>query len=246
MSYRLLAEHYDTLWGEYAAKAAASRQRILGRLIPQVRSACDLCCGTGTTAVALARLGIRMFAVDLSPEMCRAARKKARHAGVTVRVIRADMRDFRLPAQVDLVTCEFDALNHVPAKANLGRVARAVSAALRPQGWFYFDVNNSTALKTWPSTFFLERPGVAAVMHGGYNHERDSAWVDVELFVREGRCWRRRRERVEEVCWTTSEITCALRDAGFDKVRTWDGKQFFPDNPLVGRGRRTLYLAQKG
>jgi hypothetical protein len=36
------------------------------------------------------------------------------------------MRSFRLPEPVDLVLCEFDALNHVPRKADLARVARAI------------------------------------------------------------------------------------------------------------------------
>lgn len=246
MSYRWLAKHYDTLYAEYAGVAEAIRQRTLGDVLPRVRSACDLCCGTGTTAMALARRGVCMFAVDLSPGMCRAARAKARREGLPVQVIRADMRVFHLPQCVDLVLCEFDALNHVSEKADLGRVARAVSAALRPGGWFYFDVNNSVALRTvWPSTFFLDKPGVAAVMHGGYDREGDSAWLDVEWFIREGRCWRRHHERVEEVCWTTAEITLALRNAGFDIVRTWDGKTFFPDNALIRRGHRTFYLAQK-
>jgi cyclopropane fatty-acyl-phospholipid synthase-like methyltransferase len=47
-----------------------------------------------------------MFGVDLSPVMCRRAREKAREAGLPLRVIHADMREFRLPELVDLVTCE--------------------------------------------------------------------------------------------------------------------------------------------
>jgi hypothetical protein len=53
---------------------------VLGRILPHVEAACDLACGTGTTALNLARKGIRTYAVDLSPLMCRAARKKAARA----------------------------------------------------------------------------------------------------------------------------------------------------------------------
>ena len=65
-----------------------------------VESACDLACGTGTTALLLARRGIRMFGVDLSPAMCRLARQKARHAGLPLVVLQADMRSFRLLARI--------------------------------------------------------------------------------------------------------------------------------------------------
>jgi SAM-dependent methyltransferase len=65
--------------------------------------------------------------------------------------MRGDMRNFRLPERGDLVLCEFDALNHVPRKEDLARVANSVSRALRPGGHFFFDVNNRLAFeKFWP------------------------------------------------------------------------------------------------
>ena len=117
--YQWLAQHYDQLFSSFRSPIDAARQRVLGRILPRVESACDLACGTGTTAVALAREGIEMFAVDLSPVMCRLAREKAHRARLPLRVLCADMRRFRLPESVDLITCEYDALNHVPRKADL-------------------------------------------------------------------------------------------------------------------------------
>jgi SAM-dependent methyltransferase len=145
--YRWLAEYYDKLFTFHLPWFEAARQRVLGKILPRLESACDLACGTGTTALALAAKGIKMFAVDLSPAMCRIARRKARRARLPLGVLRADMRSFRLPEPVDLVLCEFDALNHVPRKADLARVARAVARALRPGGYFYFDVNNHLAFE---------------------------------------------------------------------------------------------------
>lgn len=132
----------------------AARERLLGRILPGVETACDLACGTGTTALALAREGIDMYAVDLSPRMCRLAREKAARARLPLHVVRGDMRSFRLPEAVDLITCEFDALNHVPRRADLRMVARAVARALRPGGHFFFDVNNSLGFERyWPAPF---------------------------------------------------------------------------------------------
>jgi SAM-dependent methyltransferase len=244
--YKWLARYYDRIFAFGRTWSAAARQQILGPILPHVESACDLACGTGTTALLLARQGIRMFAVDLSPEMCRIAREKARRARVPLRVLRADMRRFRLPEPVDLVTCEFDALNHVPRKADLALVAKAVARALRPGGHFYFDVNNRLAFRqAWPLTWFLEIPGAALVMHGGSDPARDRAWSDIEWFIREGRVWKRRREHVEEVCWSRSEIRSTLRDAGFGPIRSWDAGPFFGKTAGVRPGHRTIYLARK-
>ena len=243
--YKWLARYFDELFAFGRTWSAAARAKILEPILPGVESACDLACGTGSTALLLARRGVRMYAVDLSPDMCRIAGEKARRAGIELRVLRADMRSFRLPEQVDLITCEFDALNHVPRKPDLALVARAVARALRPGGYFYFDVNNRIALeRTFPLSWFLEKPGVAVVMHGGYDRKRGKAWSDVEWFIREVRLWRRHKEHVEEVCWTREEIRKALCAAGFVSVRAWDATPFFGKSPTMQPGYRTVYLAK--
>ena len=244
--YRWLAEYYDQLFTMYVPVYQAIRKRALGDVLPSVDSACDLACGTGRTAVELAGQGIKMYGVDLSPSMCRLAREKARRARLPVTVIQADMRDFRLPEPVDLVLCEGDALNHIPRKQDLALVARAVARALRPGGHFYFDVNNRLSFrKVWPGTWWVEKPAVALVMHGGYDRERDRGWTNVEWFIREGRLWRRRRERVEQVCWSQAEMRAALRRAGFERVRAWDEAPFMKAIPAMCPGCRTIYLARK-
>ena len=126
--YRLLAQHYDEIFAPFRAPLDRARRKILGRLLPNVERACDLCCGTGNTAIDLARRGMETFAVDLSPLMCRITREKARRAKAAIRVIRADMRDFRLPKPVDLITCEADALNHVGRRADLAKVVKGRSS----------------------------------------------------------------------------------------------------------------------
>lgn len=244
--YKWLARHYDEFFEAFRFPMDAARERILGPILPKVASACDLACGTGTTALGMARRGIRVCAVDLSPDMCRAAREKFRRARLPARAIRADMRSFRLPQPVDLVTCEYDALNHVPRKNDLGAVTRAVARALNPGGWFYFDVNNRAGFATyWRLTAFFERPGAVLIMRNGQDAAHDRAWCDVEWFFREGTLWRRRNERVDEVCWSAAEIRGALRAAGFGRIRAWDAAPFFGEASLITPGCRSVYLARK-
>lgn len=244
--YKWLAEYYDRHINFHLDWYEAARQEILGSILPGLESACDLACGTGTTAFILAKQGIKAWGVDLSPTMCRIARQKTRGLQLPVTIVRADMRAFQLAQPVDLVLCEFDALNHVPEKSDLALVALAVSRALRHGGHFYFDVNNRLAFQTlWPSTWWSEKPNVAFVMHGGYDREMDRGWTNVEWFFREGRLWRRRSERIEQVCWSAAEIKRTLREAGFDRIQSWDATPFFKTDPNIKPGCRTFYLARR-
>lgn len=243
--YRWLADYYDLIF-QVPAGFTTARKKILRPLWPQIQIACDLACGTGRTLVELAGRGVKVYGVDLSAGMCRAARTKLRKHGLQGRVFQADMRDFLLPEPVDLVTCEFDALNHIPEREDLAKVADAVSAALRPGGHFFFDVNNRGAfLNTWDEVWWNDLPGVAMVMHGGHEDSGLRAWCDVEWFVEEKNgLWRRHREHVEEVCWSEAEMRRALKSAGFDRVDVWDGYPFFRTR-FYAPGYRSFYLARK-
>jgi len=244
--YRWLAQYYDEIFSSSRLPFDAARERLLGRILPQVKTACDLGCGTGITALALARKGIQMHAVDISPLMCRLVRQKVVRAHLPVRVLRADMRDFQLPRPVNLVVCESDALNHVPRKADLRRVAKAVKRALNQGGYFFFDVNNSLGFQRyWSGTLWFEKPGFVIVMRNGHNRQANRAWSDVEWFIQDGRRWQRCHERVEEVCWDSDEIRRVLKETGFDQIRACDGAPFFKGNPEVTPGCRTIYLARK-
>jgi len=244
-AYRWLAEYYDVVFPPNESPMRRVRDTVLKKIMPNVQAACDLACGTGETALDFARAGIETFAVDVSPAMCRLAREKAMRERLSVHVIRADMRRFRLPQAVDLVTCESDALNHVGTKGDLLSVARAVARSLRPGGHFLFDVNNAPGFKKyWTGNVWVEKPGVSVVMRNGHSKNAHRAWSDLEWFIQDGERWVRYHERVEEVCWSRSEILRAMGQAGFASLRAWDAAPFFK-NPMVTRGCHTIYLARR-
>ncbi len=245
--YKWLAQYSDQLATSHRPVFAKARQQILGPVLPGMESVCDLCCGTGDTAIEFAKGGFKAYGVDLSPTMIRIAKEKAAKAGLAVRFTCADMRKFTLPQPVDLITCEFDALNHVPEKSDLSLVAQSAAKALRPGGYFYFDVNNLAAFENvWQLGWFQEGPGFAVMLHGGCVKGEDRAWSDIEWFIKEGPLYRRHHEHVEEVCWTRQEIRDTLRAAGLKIAGTFDATLFFQNDYLTRPGYRTFYLARRG
>jgi SAM-dependent methyltransferase len=245
--YKWVAQFYDQLNGDEAPKMTRyAREKVLGGILPKARVVCDLGCGTGATAVELARRGLSVYAVDNSPTMCRLAREKARRAGVRVRVTCADLRRFRLPEPADVVLCEFNPLNHLPRKTDLARAARAVARALRPGGWFYFDLNSRRTLEElYPSAHWFETRDFRMVLRGAYDKKRQKGRLTFEWFLPEGRLWRHHREEIEDSCWTKAEIRRALRSAGFNRLRHWDAVEVRPPSPHQKRGFDWYFLAQK-
>jgi SAM-dependent methyltransferase len=245
--YAILARYYDRMAGDDArAMNRQARRKVLGNILVNARTVCDLGCGTGNTALELARSGKKVYGLDLSPEMCRLARARLRRARVPVRILHGDMRALRLPEPVDLVLSEFNPLNHLPRKSDLLRVFRAVFRSLRPGGWFCFDLNTCRSLREqYPQTHWIEHHDFCVVLHGGFNGRRRKGWLDLDWFIPAGRGWRRYRERVVDTCWSDAEIRGALRRAGFHRIRHVDGADVRPPSPQQKRGYDSYYRAQK-
>lgn len=102
-------------------------------------TAADIGCGTGLFACYLARCwGARVYAVDRSAEMLSVAQRRGCIPKVTF--LRQDFRELCLPERVDLITANFDTLNHLLTPRELVRCAKRVAENLRPGGHFYFDI----------------------------------------------------------------------------------------------------------
>jgi DNA-binding winged helix-turn-helix (wHTH) protein len=244
--YALLARYYDVLCGYAAVINRHARAQILGTVLPRVRRVCDVGCGNGETALELARRGLEVHALDLSPVFCHAVREKARQAGLRVVVHCADMRDFILPRSVDLVLAEFASLNNLADRRDLPRVLHAVARALTNDGWFCFDVNTARSLRVeYPQTIWVEHSRFKLVQHGSLDADGRRARLDFEWLVPAGRLWRHERETLWHVCWTDTEIRQALRKGGFELVRHFDGVDVRPKIPGVNRGTDIYYLARK-
>jgi ubiquinone/menaquinone biosynthesis C-methylase UbiE len=82
----------------------AWRRLMLAYLPSAPAAVADLGCGTGSLSVLLAAEGYAVTGLDFSPAMVRAARRKARTAGVTARFVLSDATAPNLPpASFDVV-----------------------------------------------------------------------------------------------------------------------------------------------
>jgi SAM-dependent methyltransferase len=109
----------------------AWRRLMLTHLPPAPAAVADLGCGTGSLSVLLAAEGYAVTGLDFAPSMIRAARAKARAAGVTARFVLSDAATPTLPpGSFDVVLAR-----HVLwAMTDIGRTLAAWLRLLLPGG----------------------------------------------------------------------------------------------------------------
>jgi SAM-dependent methyltransferase len=102
----------------------------------------ELAVGSGRIAVPIARAGIKVIGVDLSPGMLAVASAFGEEHGVSdlldLRV--GDLREPPVDGTVPLVICPFRSLLHMPDEDEKLRALRAAHALLQPDGHLIFDV----------------------------------------------------------------------------------------------------------
>lgn len=106
----------------------------------------ELGCGSGRIAVPLASDGLSVVGLDRSAAMLARAHGRAHRAGVDVRFVEADMRDFSLDKTFALILIPFSSFLHLAPDDRFACLAR-VREHLSAHGRFALDVFQPDPLK---------------------------------------------------------------------------------------------------
>lgn len=133
------ADLYDCLaWGHCETFYFDAASRCSGPIL-------ELACGTGRMLVPMAKAGLDVTGLDVSPAMLAGAHARARHLDTSVRVTTGDMRGFQFSRPFALVFVAVNSLLHLTSTQDLRSCFASVRNALRPDGWFVFDIHNFAA-----------------------------------------------------------------------------------------------------
>ncbi|MFF7704131.1 THUMP-like domain-containing protein [Streptomyces lydicus] len=156
------------------ATVAAHRANRLAAL--GVRSVADLCCGIGGDALALARAGIRVLAVDRDPLACAAARANAAALGLT------ELIEVRAADVTEVDTAGWDAVFVDPARRSKVRGGRIFDpeAYSPPLSWAV------EAARTAPFAALKIAPGVP---HEMLPEDAEAEWISDRGEVKEAVLW---------------------------------------------------------
>ena len=240
--YARLASVYDLMAGDPGIQAfyyewVDSLLAAIDRHGVRVRTLVDVACGTGNSTLPwLKQHGWTVVGVDRSEAMLREARRKSKR----VRWHCQELTALRLPYRADVVTCHFDALNHVLDARGLRRVFASVARLLEDGGLFQFDVNTPAALE-WlgrHEKFFRVGPHCFSAFNE-YDRARRIATFHQMWFVKRGRLFERREVIVQERGYPRATLRRMLVAAGFrvESVTT--------QRKVGGKPSRLLVVARK-
>ncbi|WP_168194758.1 class I SAM-dependent DNA methyltransferase [Thermococcus aciditolerans] len=245
-------EHFAYLYvrgrySRFSEKMAEILPMILEKFDARPHRILDVACGEGTFAVEMAKRGFQTVGVDISSEMLKFAKEKAKKENVDVKFICQDMRSLDFDEEFDLVTCWFDSLNYLLTIEDLEKTFAGIYRALKEKGLFIFDMNTRYGLAVGWSRYSChieqETEDILEIHQASYDFETDIATLRIIGFIRNGETWIRLDEEHKEKGYTLREIRERLRHVGFKELACWgnikDMSEPQPDS------RRVFFVVQK-
>ncbi len=104
----------------------------------KVKSVLEIACGPSPHLLELAKRGYTFAGLDLNKEMLTYSMEKARKAGINIKVIQADMRNFKTDQKFDFVFCMLGSIS-IESNNDFLSHLNSVARCLRKDGLYLID-----------------------------------------------------------------------------------------------------------
>lgn len=243
MPYRHFAAIYDELVGETAFECwRETFEQAVSRHGIEFESAADVACGTGLAARYLAERCRRVYAIDISREMLKVARRNVSAANVLF--AEQSFTELALPEPVDLLTCNFDSLNYLTRTEDLAEAIRRFARSLSEGGHCVFDMNTARELEVehGPSTMMQRVAGGFTIWESEWDAGTCTSTLTMtNVLPRACGLFTVTEEVHRERSYDAGFVTGLLREAGFTRTYAYDARGLTG----VGSGtRRVLFVSR--
>ena len=174
----------------------------------------DLACGTGILCRILVAQGMTAWGMDLSAGMIAIAKEAdpAGHYEV------ADMITYCPAQQFDLVTCTGDAINHIAALSDVGKIFENVFCYTKPGGYFVFDLLKENEVSD-SEPFEMDHDEHTRVWFQMTRPTDTQVNLKIRVFEQGAPAF---EENIRETLHDPAVICAMLRSAGFAEVTCAD------------------------
>jgi hypothetical protein len=157
-------------------------------------------------------------------------------------LLRQDMRALCLPRLVDLITANFDTINHLTSPADLRQAVRCISKNLRTGGFFLFDFLTHCQPLTHARSYVRRYLNGRSEMQQWLRWDETSRVLSIRIVHRSATMVPPAVELHSERAYTPEEMGKALLKAGFIIRGVHDAWTL---RPTFSCAPRLLVVAQK-
>jgi len=140
----LYGDTFADFWNAYFGDDVSDIPIYQALLASEGAQVLDLACGGGRIGIGLAREGVRVDGIELSPAMLALVERNLAHQAPEVatrlRFYQGNMCSFALPDRYDLIVLGTTSISLLPDAAARAALFRCVKAHLAPGGRFVFDL----------------------------------------------------------------------------------------------------------
>jgi len=146
--FQKYADYYNLFYKEKDYKGECDFLEKIFRKYSKkpIHSVLDLGCGTGGHALILAKRGYKMTGADLSPQMIKLAKVRAKKKKIKIDFIQGDIRKINLKKKFDAVISMFAVIGYLTSKKDLISTFKKVGNHLEKDGLFTFDCWSGSAV----------------------------------------------------------------------------------------------------
>ena len=187
----------------------------------KITSILDLACGTGLFLNEMAKNFDLKYGVglDLSENMIKYA--KNHNQSQILEFIKGDMSDFCLKKTFDLITCNYDAINHLNLFEDWQKMFDKVYEHLNSGGIFTFDFNTLLKLKNFNRDSYYECEDYNCVWHNTNKNNKFNFNFSYYVKQKNGN-YKLIKSSQTESTFSHKLITKALKLSGFNHIEFCD------------------------
>jgi glycine/sarcosine N-methyltransferase len=186
----------------------------------KLKSALDAGCGSGLHSFVLARMGIRVTAVDVSKKMLDQMKRNSERLGIDVRLVRSSLTELKgkIKDSYDSVFCLGNTLAHLLTKSEMLAALKAFRSALNSGGILIIQLlNYDRILKSRTRIQNVKIAGKKSFIRF-YDFEEKNIRFNLLKMEREGQNISHSLISVRLYPWRRNELSKLLRHAGFAKI----------------------------
>lgn len=225
-SYQAFAYVYDQLMSDVDYEKWANYiEEIFIHHKKEPKYIAELACGTGNITNRLAQKGYHIIGIDKSADMLAVAQDKASSMGLEIIYINHEMEDLILPTELDAVLCICDGFNYITEEKKLIDIFKMVNKHLSNEGIFVFDISSYHKLSNvlGNNTFAENQKNISFIWENYFDAKRHISEMDLTLFIKEGRFYRKSVEHHVQRAYHKDEILTFLEKANFKNKDTYKG-----------------------